>query len=180
MSKFRKWNLREPKFAKFPGGACPQSPLEARAFGANNYSLFSITWGWNLCGWSPRTSLFGGSLYRGFNIFVIMTSCSTALTSSSICSLFKTMERLDCKKVRIFAYSSKREQSSKRSGTGMKTESETGERLFFSRLTRFARVRLLRHALPISWVILRKKPRLFCSLRKGTFIKSPMNKTLCK
>ena len=49
MSKFRKWNLREPKFAKFPGGACPQSPLEARAFGANNYSLFSITWGWNLC-----------------------------------------------------------------------------------------------------------------------------------
>ena len=49
MSKFRKWNLREPKFAKFPGGACPRSPLEARAFGANNYSLFSITWGWNLC-----------------------------------------------------------------------------------------------------------------------------------
>ena len=48
MSKFRKWNLREPKFAKFPGGACPQSPPEARAFGANNYSLFSITWGWNL------------------------------------------------------------------------------------------------------------------------------------
>ena len=41
--------MREPKFAKFPGGACPQSPLEARAFGANNYSLFSITWGWNLC-----------------------------------------------------------------------------------------------------------------------------------
>ena len=81
------------------------------------------------------------SLYRGSNIFVIMTSCSTALTSSSICSLFKTMERLDCKKVRIFAYSSKREQSSKRSGTRMKTESETGERLFFSRLTRFARVR---------------------------------------
>ena len=49
MSKFRKWNLREPKFAKFPGGACPRTPLEARAFGANNYSLFSITWGWNLC-----------------------------------------------------------------------------------------------------------------------------------
>ena len=41
--------MREPKFAKFPGGACPQSPLEARAFGANNYSLFSIIWGWNLC-----------------------------------------------------------------------------------------------------------------------------------
>ena len=49
MSKFRKWHLREPKFAKFPGGPCPRTPLEARAFGANNYSLFSITWGWNLC-----------------------------------------------------------------------------------------------------------------------------------
>ena len=32
----------------FPG-ACPLTPLEARAFGTNNYSLFSITWGWNLC-----------------------------------------------------------------------------------------------------------------------------------
>ena len=32
------------------------------------------------------------------------------------------------------------------------------------RLARFARVRLLRHALPISLLILRKKKRLFCSL----------------
>ena len=32
----------------FPG-ACPLTPLEARAFGTNYYSLFSITWGWNLC-----------------------------------------------------------------------------------------------------------------------------------
>ena len=44
MSKFRKWYLREPL-----RGACPWSLLEARTFGANNYSLFSITWGWNLC-----------------------------------------------------------------------------------------------------------------------------------
>ena len=43
---------------------------------------------------------------------------------------------VDCKTVRIFAYSSKREQSNKRSGTRLKTESETGERqFFFSRLT---------------------------------------------
>ena len=49
MSKFKKWHLWEPKLAKFPGGACPRTPLEAGAFGANNYSLFSITWGWNLC-----------------------------------------------------------------------------------------------------------------------------------
>ena len=32
---------------------------------------------------------------------------------------------LDCKTVRIFAYSSKREQSNERSGTRLKTESET-------------------------------------------------------
>ena len=38
---------------------------------------------------------------------------------------------VDCKTVRIFAYSSKREQSNKRSGTRLKTESETGERQFF-------------------------------------------------
>ena len=35
--------------------------------------------------------------------------------------------QLDCKTVRIFAYSSKREQSNKRSGTRLKTESETGK-----------------------------------------------------
>ena len=35
---------------------------------------------------------------------------------------------VDCKTVRIFAYSSTREQSNKRCGTRLKTESETGER----------------------------------------------------
>ena len=39
---------------------------------------------------------------------------------------------LDCKTVRIFAYSSKREQSNKRSGARLKTESETGDRRFLS------------------------------------------------
>ena len=48
---------------------------------------------------------------------------------------------LDCKTVRIFAYSSTSEQSNKRSGRTLITESE----------------RLLRHALPISLLILRKK-----------------------
>ena len=38
----------------------------------------------------------------------------------------------------------------------LKTESETGERR--SRRVRLARVRLLRHALPISLLILRKNP----------------------
>ena len=73
---------------------------------------------------------------------------------------------IDCKTVSIFAYSSTREQSNKRSGTKLKTESETGERRYFLsphtpygrvRLARFTRVRLLRHALPISLLILRKK-----------------------
>ena len=69
---------------------------------------------------------------------------------------------LDCKTVRIFAYSSMREQSNKRTGTRLKTESETGERRYGRvRLARFARLRLLRHALPISLLILRKKPDCF-------------------
>ena len=55
----------------------------------------------------------------------------------------------------------------------LKTESETGERRSPRtpygrvRLARFARVRLLRHALPISLLILRKKNRLFCSLHES-------------
>ena len=75
--------------------------------------------------------------------------------------------RLDCKTVRIFAYSSKREQSNKRSRTRLKTESEAGERRYGRvRLERFARVRLLRHALPISLLILRKKPTILQSTCK--------------
>ena len=58
---------------------------------------------------------------------------------------------VDCKSVRIFAYSSR-----------LKTESETGERLRV-RLAWFARVRFLRPALPISLLILRKKPTVLQS-----------------
>ena len=44
-------------------------------------------------------------------------------------SSIKNMKRrLQIKTVRIFAYSSKREQSNERSGTRLKTENETGER----------------------------------------------------
>ena len=39
-SKCRKWHLREPKFAKFPGGTCPQNPLEASTFSAKNTPWF--------------------------------------------------------------------------------------------------------------------------------------------
>jgi len=51
MSKCRKRHLRKPKFAKFPGGACPQTPLEA---GAKRVSLFSFKRGWNLCNYDHR------------------------------------------------------------------------------------------------------------------------------
>ena len=80
--------------------------------------------------------------------------------------------QLDCKTVHIFAYSSTREQSNKRSGTRLKTERRLGRdaRFFFLsphspyglvRLGRFARTRLLRHASLISLLILRKKTDCF-------------------
>ena len=49
----------------------------------------------------------------------------------------------------------------------LKIESETRERRYGRvRLERFARVRLLRHALPISFLILRKKPTVLQSKTK--------------
>ena len=45
------------------------------------------------------------------------------------------MVRVDFKTV-LFAQSNTHEQSNKRSGARLKTKSETGERVFFSRLTR--------------------------------------------
>ena len=52
---------------------------------------------------------------------------------------------LDCKTVRIFVYSRTREQSNKRSGTRLKTESETGERFSLASHTlRACEVRVLR------------------------------------
>ena len=69
----------------------------------------------------------------------------------------------------MFACSSTRGQSNKRSGTRLKTESETGKRFRFlyGRVRLFRGVRLLRHALPISLLILRKN-RVFCSLALGS------------
>ena len=40
----------------------------------------------------------------------------------------KAIDLVHCKTVRIFAYSGTREQSNERSGTKLKTESETGEK----------------------------------------------------
>ena len=62
---------------------------------------------------------------------------------------------VDCKTVRFLRIQvPTREQSNKRYGTRLKTDSETGERPYGrATLVRFARVRLLRHALPISVLI---------------------------
>ena len=75
------------------------------------------------------------------------------------------LQYLDCKTVRIFAYSSTREQLNKRSGTRLKTEGETHTPYGRVRLARFAHARLLRHALPISLLILRKKPTVLQSMQ---------------
>ena len=66
--------------------------------------------------------------------------------------------KLDSKTVRIFVYSSTREQSNKRSGMRLKTESET-RRACEARALRA--LKTLSHALPISLLILRKKTDCF-------------------
>ena len=69
--------------------------------------------------------------------FAVVNNSVYRKTSSSLLHHGTTAEGLllfidsydiDCKTVRIFAYSSKRKQSNKRSGTRLKTESDTGER----------------------------------------------------
>ena len=42
-------DVKIQEMASGGGGHAPGPPLEIRAFGTNNYSLFSVTWGWNLC-----------------------------------------------------------------------------------------------------------------------------------
>ena len=70
-------------------------------------------------------------------IIIIMTMITTTIIITIIIIIIIiiimimitiTMMIIDCKTVRIFAYSSTREQSNKRSGMMLKTESETGER----------------------------------------------------
>ena len=109
---------------------------------------------------------------------------------------FLTVLRRDCKTVRIFAYSSTREQSNKRFGTRVKTDSETGERrsttflnpLVWTNSLQYMEKRrsvfflsphtLLRHTLPISLLILRKNDCFAVYLRPSvnpieTLIETP-------
>ena len=97
----------------------------------------------------------------GWNVYTSEQTSTSALVGDSAIST-------DCKTVRIFAYSSTREQSKKVWNEAENRERDWGETLkdaFFSRLTRphtpFARVRLLRHALPITLLILRKNTDCF-------------------
>ena len=77
----------------------------------------------------------------------------------------QALDTLDCKTVRIFAYSSTREQSNKMSGMRLKTERETGERRFFpSRLTRFARKTLTPRCTDF-FTDFEKKPNCFAVYR---------------
>ena len=69
------------------------------------------------------------------------------------------LNKIDCKTVRISAYSSTREQSNKRCGTRLNGR---------VRLARFAHIRVVRHVLPISLLILRKKPTVSQSINKTT------------
>ena len=79
--------------------------------------------------------------------FVFVSRLTVAFGSSDSLSV-------DCKTVRIFCVFKYLLAGSRRSGTRLKTESETGERPYGRvRLAHFARVRLLRHALPISVLI---------------------------
>ena len=127
----------------------------------------------------PRTKLEYGLNWNDPNITDPINNLDAIcqmhdITYSKAQSLKDThiADYIDCKTVRIFAYSSTREQSNKRSRTRLKTETETGERRFSLsphtpvgrvRLACFARVRLSRHALPISLLILRKKPTVLQS-----------------
>ena len=75
---------------------------------------------------------------------------------------------IDCKTVRIFACSSTREQLNKSSETRLKTESETDFFLGRVKLASSARVKLLRRTLPISLLILRKRPTVLQSRSERT------------
>ena len=61
-------------------------------------------------------------------MLLVKLNAKCAVTPSSNTEATRICSELDCKTVRIFAYSSTREQSHKRSGMRLKTESGTGER----------------------------------------------------
>ena len=126
-------------------------------------------------------------LFMGYFQFLKSPSFKTSLSAKTEKMSFSCMRIknhflsiVDCKTVRISAYSGKREQSNKRSWTRVKTESETGEPVGRMRLAHFARVRLLRHALLISLLTLRKNPTVLQSMSIGPFGRGKITPVLYK
>ena len=71
---------------------------------------------------------FCSHLYKPRKFYLILARSPKHLVLSVHRRKASVSVHLDCKTVRIFAYSSTHEQSNKRCGTRLKTESETGER----------------------------------------------------
>ena len=93
-----------------------------------------------------RQQLFSCQILR--NLLINERRCCNSVNKSSLqfsghtfiykhsvgdLTLAQFLKHVDCKTVRIFAYSSTREQSNKRSGMRPKTESGTGERWRFQK-----------------------------------------------
>ena len=124
--------------------------------------------------WQPtkRPRSIRAQLLRFWEIHTLMQVKSCSVRSLPVEGECETvLYVLDCKTVRIFAYSSNREQSNKRYGTRWKRRVRPGRDAkntdcpFCIRYIRsnYPLLSLLRHALPISLLILRKN-RMFCSL----------------
>ena len=63
-------------------------------------------------------------IYRPYCIVFLSRKCFRWKVARNKTHIFVLLKPIDCKTVHIFAYSSTREQSNKRSGTRLKTESE--------------------------------------------------------
>ena len=83
-------------------------------------------------------------------------------------SIISSTSRVGCKTVRIFAYSITRAVKQKVWNEAENRERDWGETR--DGRVRLARVRLLRHALPISLLILRKKPTVLQSTSERLYM----------
>ena len=110
-----------------------------------------------------------GGLNRGFTVFQ-GRNLILLLSIQSGVRLIEVIKNIDCKTVRISAYSSNRERSNERSGTRLKTESETGFSSLASHVLRAYDARALRACNTLTprftdfLTDFGKKTRLFCSL----------------
>ena len=152
-----------------------------------SFSFTIVSWQYLLV--NSGTGTKGLTFQRDFHLLIFSwyllvnggTGLSSEISFTSVLMIFTRKwwngrRRLDCLarfSVRIFAYSSAREQSNKKSGTRLKAVNETGERrFFFSRLD--ARALLAHktikppHFTFFFLVILRKNPTILQSTVKIT------------